>query len=92
VRARIDTGAALSSIDVTLAARLRLGPILGVSKIRSSHGSSVRAVVKVKITLHERNIAGRFTLTDRSHMKYPVLIGRNILHKKFIIDPSKKAK
>ncbi len=30
------------------------------------------------------------TITDRKEMKYPLLIGRKFLHKKFIVDVSKK--
>ena len=32
-----------------------------------------------------------FTLADRSDMKYPVLIGQNILSKGFLIDPMKES-
>lgn len=87
--ARIDTGARWSSIDVKLAAKLRLGPIIEARAITSSHGSSMRPVVKAKVTLTGRTINGRFTVYDRRRMKQPVLIGRNILKGKFIIDPSK---
>ncbi len=87
--ARIDTGATWSSIDVKLAAKLRLGPIIEAKAIKSSHGSSVRPVVKAKVTLAGRTINGRFTVYDRRRMKHPVLIGRNILRGKFIVDPSK---
>lgn len=89
VTARIDTGAMLSSIDVKLAAKLKLGPIIEVKVVNSSHGSSVRPVVFAKVKLQGRTINGRFTVYDRKRMKYPVLIGRNILKGKFIIDPSK---
>lgn len=88
--ARIDTGAKWSSVDVKLAAKLGLGPIIEAKAITSSHGTSVRPVVKAKVTLAGRTINGRFTVYDRRHMKHPVLIGRNILKGKFIIDPSKK--
>lgn len=90
VKARIDTGATLSSIDVKLAAKLKLGPILEAKAIKSSHGSSIRPVVEARATIGGRTIRGRFTVYDRKRMKYPVLIGRNILKGKFIIDPSKK--
>lgn len=90
VTARIDTGATLSSIDVKLAAKLKLGPIIEAKAIKSSHGSSVRPVVLAKVKLQDRTINGLFTVYDRKRMKYPVLIGRNILKGKFIIDPSKR--
>ncbi|MBN2141880.1 ATP-dependent zinc protease, partial [Candidatus Woesearchaeota archaeon] len=40
-----------------------------------------------KIVLGGKEIESKFTLADRSHMKYPVLIGQNILRKNFLIDP-----
>ena len=36
-------------------------------------------------------IEAEFTLADRAHMNYPLLIGQNILKKgNFLIDPNKK--
>jgi len=90
VEARIDTGAKLSSIDTSLVAELGLGPIVKAKKIKSAQGRSLRAVIKVRIILKGEEFNEDFTITDRSHMSYPVLIGRNILGKGFIIDPSKK--
>ncbi|MFC1768323.1 RimK/LysX family protein [Nanoarchaeota archaeon] len=86
--ARIDTGATKSSIDSNLAKDLELGPIVASKLVRSAHGKKRRPVIMVKIELTGKNIEEEFTIADRSHMKYPVLIGQNIL-KDFIIDPSK---
>jgi hypothetical protein len=47
-------------------------------------------VVKAAALLRGVEVTAEFTLIDRSHMKYPVLIGRNILENGFIIDPSRK--
>lgn len=85
----IDTGAARSSIDLDLAIRLRLGPIVRKSTIISAHGKGVRPVIKVHISLAGRNINAFFNVVPRSHMRYRVLIGRNILKRSFLIDPSK---
>lgn len=92
VEARIDTGAKLSSIDTNLVAELGLGhnSILKAKKIKSAQGRSLRAVIKVRIILKGEEFNEDFTITDRSHMSYPVLIGRNILGKGFIIDPNEK--
>ena len=90
--ARIDTGAAKSSIDVELAANLKLGPIIETSKVRNSHGKSVRPVVKATITIQNKKVTEKFTIANRSNMKYKVLVGRNILNKGFLIDPSKGKK
>ncbi|MCF7798275.1 RimK/LysX family protein [Candidatus Woesearchaeota archaeon] len=92
VRARIDTGASKSSIDEKLAKELGLGPILGEKTIRNAHGSSSRKFVDVTIELAGRKFTEHFTIADRSTMRFPVLIGRNILRKGFLINPKRKAR
>ena len=55
--------------------------------IASSTGvSEERYVVKLLIVLAGRKIRASFTLADRSAQTYPVLIGRRVLHGKFIVD------
>ena len=90
VIARIDTGATQSSMDVKLAAQLQLGPIIKTKFVKSASGSSIRPIVEVKIELAGHEINAEFSLANRSHLKYRVLIGQNILDERFIIDPSKK--
>lgn len=88
VLARIDTGAINSAIDAKLVAELTLGPIVKTKSIKSTHGNSLRPVINVNLNLHDIEIAEEFTVADRSHMKYCVLIGQNILKKyNFLIDP-----
>lgn len=90
VLARIDTGATKSSIDMKLAAELRLGPILKAKVINSASGSSLRAVIETNIVICNKEIKGEFTLADRSIMKYRALIGQDILlNNGFLIDPTK---
>lgn len=90
VLARIDTGATKSSIDVCLAASLELGPILKTKMVKSASGKGRRAVVGAKLLMANKEFKTDFTLADRSDMKYPVLIGQNILSKGFLIDPMKE--
>ena len=45
-----------------------------------------RYVVKLLILISGRNIRASFTLANRSVQKYPVLIGRNVLRGKFLVD------
>ncbi len=87
--ARIDTGATKSSIDYKLASKLKLGPVIESRLVKSAHGSKLRPVVEATITIKGKRITGKFTLADREHMKYPVLIGQNILKQGFLIDPNK---
>ena len=53
----------------------------------SSNGQSDdRYVIKLLVCIGGRKIRARFTLADRSTQTYPVLIGRNVLRGKFIVD------
>ncbi len=59
--------------------------------IKSSFGESEeRYLIKTSIILAGRKILILISLTDRTNMKYPVLIGRRLLNKKFIVDVNKK--
>ncbi|MFW6231250.1 MAG: RimK/LysX family protein [Nanoarchaeota archaeon] len=89
VNARIDTGAHTSSIDVKLAAELNLGPIIETKNVRSASGVGLRPLIKAKLTIHGKTLESEFTIANRDHMKYSVLVGRNILRKAgFLIDPA----
>jgi hypothetical protein len=88
VLAKIDTGADSSSIDMSLAANLSLGPITKTKQVVSSHGKSLRPVLHINIELAQKQISGDFNLYNRAHMTYKILIGRNILSKGFLIDPA----
>lgn len=89
VSARIDTGAHTSSIDVKLAAELNLGPIIETKNVRSASGVGLRPLIKARISMRGKTLDSLFTIANRDHMKYSVLIGRNILREGgFLIDPS----
>jgi hypothetical protein len=90
VIARMDTGATKSSIDVRLAAELRLGPVIDSKLIKSAHGTKLRPVVEVNVEIKGKILQARFTVADRSQMRYPVLIGQNLLKNNFLIDPSRR--
>ncbi|MEM4282571.1 MAG: RimK/LysX family protein [Candidatus Woesearchaeota archaeon] len=89
VTAKIDTGATKSSIDAMLARELGLGPVVRTAVVRTTHGIAKRDVVVAKVKIGHRIIVADFTVAKRSHMKYGILIGQNILKRGFIIDPSK---
>jgi hypothetical protein len=90
VIARIDSGATKSSVDLTLASALKLGPVIDSRLIRSAHGTKLRPVVQVTVIIKGKTLQAKFTLADRLHMKYPVLIGQNILKNGFLIDPCRR--
>ena len=90
VLARIDTGATKSSIGKDLAEELGLGPVLRYKMVKSAHGVAQRGIIMARIRIAGRTFKIFFTLADRAHMKYSVLIGRNILKRGFLIDPNKK--
>jgi hypothetical protein len=88
VKAKIDTGATKSSIDIALAQRLNLGPVIKSKIVKSAHGHMIRPIVEITLTLAGKKMKEEFTLADRKHMKYPVLIGQNVLKHGFLIDPT----
>ena len=89
VVAKIDTGATKSSIDTNFAAELKLGPIIKSKIVKSAHGSKLRPIIEASIEMAGKKIKSEFTLADRAHMKYRILIGQNILKDGFLIDPTK---
>ncbi len=60
------------------------------TKVISSNGQSeLRYKIPLRIVIGGKIIRSRFTLADRSAQRYPVLVGRNTLRGKFIVDVSK---
>ncbi len=56
-------------------------------EVTSSNGiKEERYMVKLLVKMDGRSIRARFTLANRSTQKYPVLIGRNVLRGKFVVD------
>ena len=90
VPAKIDTGATGSSIDIKLASKLNLGPVIKSKMIKSAHGNKLRPVIEAEIILAGKKIKSEFTLADRTHMKFDVLIGVNVLKNSYLVDPSKQ--
>ncbi len=60
-------------------------------EIKSSIGEKQqRYVIRTTIELFGEVMEADFSLSDRSDMKYPVLIGRKLLQGRFIVDVSRK--
>lgn len=59
--------------------------------VKSSNGIvEERFAIKTKILIFETLYPIVLTLTERDSMKFPVLLGRKFLTKKFVIDTAKK--
>lgn len=66
-------------------------PLFRTKKVKSSNGEiEKRMVVKTLVCLLDEKFEAQFTLTDRSEMKYPVLLGRRLLRNRFLVDVTQK--
>ncbi len=66
-------------------------PIYKSKTVKSSNGQTEeRFIVKTKVRIMEKELNAELSLTDRSEMRYPVLIGRKLIKGHFIVDVSKK--
>ncbi|MEN9442970.1 MAG: hypothetical protein RLZ33_3047 [Bacteroidota bacterium] len=60
-----------------------------IKKVKSSNGhEQLRYFIKCTIELLGRKIKTEFSLTERKGMRYPILLGRKLLNKRFLIDTS----
>jgi hypothetical protein len=100
--ARIDTGAARSSLDARELkvkdeiAEFKLPKKYGGRKIklpvvkwvdtRSSEARDRRPVVELTFCVGSRRIRTEVNLNDRSTVRYPLIIGRDVLKENFIVD------
>lgn len=111
IDARIDTGAAVSSISATDITEFeRQGkkwyrftidandhnitveaPFVRTSTIRqaSKETTTERVVVSLTIKIGDYSTQSEFTLTDRSRMQYPLLIGRTLIQDIAVVDVSR---
>tara|TARA_A100001037_G_scaffold304138_1_gene340000 strand:- start:4828 stop:6132 length:1305 start_codon:yes stop_codon:yes gene_type:complete len=81
VDAKADTGAARTSIDMKLAARIGAGPILDTTLVRTGNQKEGRARPLVDIVVGIKGTQHTITASveDRSHMDYQIILGRDIL-------------
>lgn len=69
--------------------RFRL-PMLEQRRVKSSTGSSqLRPVVLLQLMLAGQAWTTEVTLTDRSDMELPMLVGRSALKGRFLVDPAR---
>jgi hypothetical protein len=58
--------------------------------VKSSNGiSEKRFMIQTEITIFNTNFPIYLTLSERKDMKFPILLGRKFLNKKFVIDTSR---
>ncbi len=59
--------------------------------VKSSNGiSEKRFMIQTEIIIFNKEFPIFLTLSERKDMKFPVLLGRKFLNKKFVIDTAKK--
>jgi hypothetical protein len=95
-KALLDTGATRTSIDIKLAAKAGVGPIISSVKIKNAtagqNGSFRRPIAEAKIKLKGVVVKTGVNIVDRTGLPYPILIGRDVIHKNFVVDVSKTHK
>ena len=102
VVAKIDTGARTSALHAdeieVVGRRVRFiidgkrfaAPSMGVKHVKSSNGiSETRAVIRATLQLGNMVMKTEVTLTDRTDMDVPMLLGRNSIKTLFVVNPAK---
>lgn len=78
--AKVDTGAARTSVGINIAADVEAGPILSSTDVRSAgSGSRTRPLVEIDLAVAGRWHTVTASVEDRSNMNYPLLLGRDVL-------------
>jgi hypothetical protein len=90
--ALFDTGATRTSVDMVLAAKVGLGPIVKAVKVKAASnpkGEKRRIVAVAYIKIKNKTVRAEVSVEDRTNLPYPILIGRDLIHSNFIIDVEK---
>jgi len=65
-------------------------PVHNFKKVKSSNGQTERRpTVLLSVMLGQNPFAVLFTLTERTNMEFPVLLGASALSGRFLIDPAR---
>lgn len=65
-------------------------PLVEERIVRSSMGEDeVRVIIRTRLVLGPLEFEGSFSLTSREGLRFPVLIGRDALEGRVIVDPSR---
>ncbi len=66
-------------------------PLYKIKKVKSSNGQiQLRPSIKVSVDFFGKKYKSVISLTDRSDMKFPMLIGRRFLKDRFLVDVSQE--
>lgn len=66
-------------------------PVFDERHVKSSSGhEELRIVVQTSCVVQGHRWPIELTLTDRTSMRYPMLLGRRAMHSRFLVDPSQK--
>jgi hypothetical protein len=66
-------------------------PLHKIKKVRSSNGQlQLRPSIKVSVKFFGKRYKSIISLTNRSDMKFPMLIGRRFLKDRFLVDVSQE--
>lgn len=100
--AKIDTGARTSALHADVievkGRKVRFevdgkkyaAPLTGFRRVKSSNGfSEMRPVIRVTIQLGSKLMKTEMSLTDRTDMDVPMLLGRNSITGFFVVNPGK---
>ena len=100
--AKIDTGARTSALHAdeieiagrrvrfTIGRKKFAAPLVGHKIVKSSNGiSETRAVIRATLQLGTTTMKTEITLSDRSDMDVPMLLGRNTIKGLFVVHPGK---
>ena len=89
VPAKIDSGARTSEVlfPGTKVQQVCEAVHVDVRGITSSNGETqLRYVIKTPLTIGDITFRAEISLADRSDMKFPMLIGRSALRRRFLVD------
>jgi hypothetical protein len=65
-------------------------PLSGLKRVKSSNGiSELRPAIRVTLQVGNQVFKTEVTLTDRADMDVPMLLGRNTLKGRFIVNPAR---
>lgn len=92
---RLEDGKLLFNFFAPGSAFYRTEPVVTtafrVTRVRNSFGTEeFRYKIRLKLRLGEHTLTRWFSLADRSRNNYPILLGKNFLKNRFIVDVAKK--